>query len=112
MIHLQSNFEDLLAGVKRAAIEAVNAAKPFALAYGTVAEESPLQITVDQKLTLYAGQLILTAPVCDHKVDITVDGEQKQVTVHSALKVGERVLLLRANGGQKYIVLDRAEVLS
>lgn len=156
------NLEGFLADVKRAALEAVLAAKPFSLTYGTVASVTPLQITVDQKLTLYAEQLVLTNAVRDYTVDMTVDhatdpalasvnlthehsysgntdtaredqhthgysgsttsaGEanlahshsytgRKRFTVHLALKKGEKVLLLRADGGQKYIVLDRMEV--
>lgn len=31
----------------------------------------------------------------------------KQMTIHNALQKGEQVILLRMQGGQKYIVLDR-----
>ena len=34
----------------------------------------------------------------------------KTYRVHNALKVGERVVLLRCDGGQKFIILDRVEV--
>lgn len=34
---------------------------------------------------------------------------KKKWTVHLALKTGEKVILLRCDGGQKYIVLDRVE---
>lgn len=34
---------------------------------------------------------------------------RKKWRVHNALKMGERVILLRCDGGQKYIVLDRWE---
>ena len=34
---------------------------------------------------------------------------KKKWTVHFALKTGEKVILLRCDGGQKYIVLDRVE---
>lgn len=34
---------------------------------------------------------------------------RKKWRVHNALGVGERVILLRCDGGQKYIVLDRWE---
>lgn len=32
---------------------------------------------------------------------------RKSFTIHNALKVGERVLLIREQGGQRYIVIDR-----
>lgn len=35
---------------------------------------------------------------------------KKKYTVHLGLKTGEKVILLRCDGGQNYIVLDRVEV--
>ena len=37
---------------------------------------------------------------------------RKKFTVHLGLKAGEKVLLLRIQGGQQYIVLDRVEAPS
>ena len=34
---------------------------------------------------------------------------RKKWRVHNALKMGEKVILLRCDGGQKYVVLDRWE---
>lgn len=126
------NLEEFLANVKRAALEAVMAAKPAAITFGTVESVSPLKISVDQKFTLYANQLILTNAVRDYSVNVTVNhkteaasggsGEAafaahshaingtKKATIHLGLKEGENVMLLRADGGQKYIVWDRVEV--
>jgi len=102
-----------LSDVKRAALEAVRADKPFGFLYGEVTGVSPLKVRVDQKLELAASQLILTNAVRDHAVKMTVDDpvERRIVAhqVHLSLKVGERVLLLRADGGRKFIVLDRVE---
>lgn len=36
----------------------------------------------------------------------------KSFRVHLALKAGEQVILLRADGGQKFIILDRVEAPS
>ena len=103
------NLEGFLADVKRAALEAVKASKTFSLCFGTVVGESPLQISVDQKLTLYGEQLILTNAVRDFSVSYAEEDsdEEKKTTVLLGLKTGEKVLLLRADGGRKYIVLDR-----
>lgn len=35
---------------------------------------------------------------------------KKTITIHNALKVGDRVVLLRIQRGKKFIVLDRLEV--
>lgn len=107
------------------------AGKPFSFTLGTVTSASPLKIRVDQKLELGAAQLVLTNAVRDYTVSMTVDHKTGEVVkepapppveehthfykgvkkfrVHLALKAGEKVLLLRADGGQKYIILDRVE---
>ena len=104
------DMNGFLAKVKRAAAETVAAGKPFAFCLGRVAGTEPLRVQVDQKLTLSAPQLILTNAVRDYivRVEITSEGE-KELFVHMALKEGEQVLLLRCDGGQKYIILDRLE---
>ena len=129
-----SKEDEMIAAIKRASTEAVNAGKPFAMTLGTVTKTAPLTISVDQKLTLGPAQLLLTNAVRDYSVDMTVDhltentaggsGEaafashnhaykgRKKFIVHLGLKTGERVLLLRIQGGQKYIVLDRVEAPS
>ena len=118
--------------IKQAAVDAVNASSPFALKIGEVVSVSPLKISLNQKITIPAAQLMLTNAVRDYTVYMTVDhntetasggsGEsafashshrytgKKKYTVHLGLSVGEKVLLLRCDGGQKFIVLDRLEV--
>lgn len=120
-----------LGDVKRAAVEAVAADKPFAFVLGKVTSASPLKVQVDQKLELTAPQLILTNAVRDYSVRMTVDHETENTSggsgydsfashkhaykgtkiyrVHLALKAGEQVIMLRADGGQKFIILDRVE---
>ena len=122
----------LVKAVKRAAIDAVMAQKPMAMCLGEVVSASPLKISVDQKMTLTAAQLILTNAVRDYVVYMTVDHStdsasggsgdssfashshsitgKKKYTVHLGLKTGEKVILFRCDGGQKFIVFDRVEV--
>lgn len=79
-----------LENVKRAALEAVNAAKPFAFVLGKVTSVSPLKVQVDQKLELTAAQLILTNAVRDYikelkwKADKSLIGQpdKQNMTVH------------------------------
>ena len=119
---MSPDMNRFLGSVKRAAVEAVNAAKPFAFVLGTVTSVSPFKVRVDQKLELTAAQLILTNAVRDYTVSMTVEHQtesaeghshayrgKKTFKVHLALKKGEQVLLLRADGGQKFIILDRVE---
>lgn len=131
---MSPDMNKFMSDVKRASVEAVLAGKPFAFTLGTVISVAPLKVQVDQKLELASAQLILTNAVRDYTVHMTVDhvtestsggsGEaayadhkheykgKKAYRVHLALQVGEQVLLLRTDGGQKYIILDRVEALT
>ncbi len=115
--------------VKQAAVEAVRAAKPTELRFGTVVSTTPLEIRIDQKAPLKGPQLILTRNVTDYEVDISVSHiteatsggghyeafsshthnytGRKKIIVHNALVVGDEVVLVQMQGGKKFLVLDR-----
>lgn len=99
---------DLLNFIKKAAIQAVNASQPSDFCFGKVTSAKPLKISVEQKMTLGAAQLVLTRNVTDFKTKVTIGQETKtKMTVYNALQVGDEVILLKKKGGQKYLVLDR-----
>ena len=138
---LLADFTAIVETMKRAGAGAVGAGKPVTVAFGTVVSAAPLKIDVEQKLTLEAGQLILTRNVTDYFIDAAVSHKTEDETEHThaiydtytgggssdptshsheykgdkrfkvlnALRETEIVLLLRMQGGQKYIVLDRLE---
>lgn len=96
--------------IKQAALEAVNAHDPMALKIGEVISTTPLKIGLNQKISVPESQLILTNAVRDHTVKMTTDGSTVVTTVKLGLAAGEKVVLLRCDGGQRFIVLDRVEV--
>lgn len=125
-----SDFSTLLNVMKEAGVGANNATNPVNVCFGKVTSTSPLKILVEQKIPLGKAQLVLTRNVTDHNVNVTVDWStdtslnvsteggvdlshehdiegKKTMTVHNALKNGDEVILLRVQGGQKYIVIDR-----
>lgn len=124
-----ADYGEFLQALKRAAVEAVEAGKPAAFCYGTVTGVGPLQIMADQKLPLEEMQLELTSAVQDIWLDVEISTHtenesggggwaefaahkhaikgRKKLRVYNGLQVGERVLMLRFQGGQKYLVLDR-----
>jgi len=122
-VNLSADYNALLSVIKRAGKNAMENEKPVDVCFGKVLSTEPLQIMVDQKLMLGKAQLVLTKNVVDHDVDVTVAWSsdsatcdvshshgitgRKKLTVHKGLKVNELVVLLRAHGGQKYIILDR-----
>lgn len=82
---------DFIRIVKKAALDAVNASQPTDFCVGKVASLKPLKISVDQKLTLKKTQLIAT----------------ETVMTTSPLEVGDMVVLLQKQGGQKYLIMDK-----
>ncbi len=125
---------DLIKVIKRAAVEAVAASKPAEVCFGKVTSASPLKILVEQKLLLGEAQLVLTRNVTDYQTAITGDNVKDyyyigkfpdhviekplnpphkhavgriDIIVHNGLVVGDEVLLIRQQGGQKYVVVDR-----
>lgn len=121
---------ELVQLLKNLSSATVNAKEPFEHRKGTVETVSPLTIRIDQKLLLDEEELILTHLVKDYEVDISVSHEteefelvegsptdikkhkheykgRKKITIHQGLKAGEEVILLKVQGGQAYIVLDR-----
>ena len=123
------NYKKMLSVMKQAAIEVIEAMKPVNTCFGVVTSEAPLKILVDQKMELSQAQLILTRNVTDFYTDETVDHltenrgggggyalfeshnhnykGRKQFLIHHKLLAGDKVLLLREQGGQRYIVIDR-----
>jgi len=103
--------------------------KPTGIMYGEVMTVDPLTIQVEQKLTLPAEFFKLTNAVRDHYVDITVSHVtenraggssaasfashnhdyqgRKKIMIHNGLQVGEQVIMIQAQGGQDFIILDR-----
>lgn len=142
-------MNDITKLIKRAALEAIKESDPMALMVGTVLSIEPLQVNVEQRLTLGAAQLLLTNNVVDHDVSVTMDWSTEEIThnhgysgstatasshshsysgttqdnthahsvvgtktikIHNALKNGDMVMLLRMQGGQKYLILDKVVV--
>lgn len=113
------------------------ASQPADLRTGTVTAVNPLEITINTAMApLRAGVLLLTAAVVEKKIPIlqhfhnAPDGptdnrlleseiicyengqplpvENGYIVLNRALEVGDRVLLMRVQNGQKFIVLSRA----
>lgn len=94
---------DLLNIVKQAAVDAVKASNPVALMTGTVIKDNPLEVKVDQRFTLPADFLIL--PQSMQRKELVINGTS--YVISEGVQTNDNVLLLRVQGGQKYILLDR-----
>ena len=111
---------NMLEIIKRAAMEAVEASQPTAVIEGTVISASPLKIQVSQMEPLTKDFLVLCQAVTDHEVEVSVEWNtesadshthavkgKKKITVHQALKKGDKVLMIRQSGGQRFYVVGR-----
>jgi len=125
------NFSRLNESIKQISKGVYESIKPTTIMFGKVISEKPLKINLEQKLTLGENQLILSRNVTDYKTKITIpellnviDGDvdgfhgpgklktiqlppMMETTIHNGLKNGEDVILLRLEGGQKFLVIDR-----
>lgn len=114
------NATEFMAAVKKAALETIEASKPVNVYFGEVVSVSPLQINVEQKMMLGEKQLVLTEKVSDYTTELKVDWQteresdhvhdisgRKKIVVYNGLGLGDKVILIRQQGGQKFIVIDR-----
>lgn len=115
---------NLLQLIQKIAVNAVKEAKPCDYTVGTVVSEKPLKIKVSQALTLEEEFLHLARNVTDFETEFTLDqidiyhvtrtdpptatwADRQKITIHNALKTGEKVLMIRKSGGQDFVVIDR-----
>lgn len=76
--------------------------------FGTVKKISPLEIELQQTmLSLRTGNLILTDSVKKRTEYLEDDMTREKVEVQHDLKIGDKVIMMRAAGGQQYVVLSR-----
>ena len=119
--------------MKRATMEYLDNAKMCDLRFGKVVSVAPLKVQVTNQFTIPESLLIVPEHLTDYEIKITTTGygwktdnasggsgmaeyashnhginqTERIVKVHGALKVGDKVSLLRKQGGQSYFILDR-----
>lgn len=108
--------------MKQAAEDANKAGYPVNIMTGTVTKVKPLTVTVEQRFTITGAYLIVPEYLTDHEVSISFDGRTEPsgepqhrhgyggklvITVQNGLKAGDNIVLLRQQGGQKYLIVDR-----
>lgn len=96
----------LLETIKKAGAGAVQAGNPVHVLFGTVVGETPLEVNVHQRLTLSGDFLIVPEGLTRYTVTF---GDQ-EVVIREGLTSGDRVLLLRIQGGQQFVIIDKVVV--
>lgn len=83
--------QDLLQIIKKAAMDAVETSYPMRVVFGTIESISPLRVKIEQKLSI--GEIFL----------IQTDTFKR----YTDKKIGDKLVLIRMQGGQQYLILDR-----
>lgn len=89
MISIQQN-SNLLKLIKIAAMDAYRASKPCDVVVGTIAGTLPLKVRINQKMALTSDFVSMT-----------------ETAKNASLSKGDKVLMLRQSGGQKYYIIDK-----
>lgn len=74
--------------IKQVAMAAVEASYPVAVMSGSIVNTNPLEVRVEQRFSLSADFLIVPESLKD-------------------LKQGDKLILLRVQGGQQFVLLDK-----
>lgn len=93
----------------------MQAQNPVHILFGTVTKTNPLEVNVEQKFTLTEDFLVLTERLTPYEekehTHSSANGEtappSKPLIIRVGLKSGDKVLLLRMQGGQQFVVLDK-----
>lgn len=108
---------ELIDAIHQVISQTMDASAMTDLSIGTVIKASPLEISINpQMAALKAPALSLTWAVVPHFVDlppITLPGGETasagKIQITRGLQAGDKVLMLRVQKGQKFIVLSRIE---
>jgi Protein of unknown function (DUF2577) len=101
--------------IKVTALKAVEASNPVNVLFGTVISASPIEIEIHQKLKLTKEFLVMTERVTKYEVDLehnhggpsALAGKLTDTPIRTGLLKGDKVVLLRVQGGQQFVVLDK-----
>lgn len=102
--------------IKRASIGAVDASNPVSIDFGEVISVDDFKIKIDQKQILSKEFFVIPEHLTRYEVDLTdnnmyinenTESSLSTLVIREGLQKGDKVLLLRVQGGQQYIILDK-----
>lgn len=100
--------------IKQASLGAVGSENPVNILFGEVLSVDDFKIKVDQKLVLSKDFFIIPESLTRYEKDLThyhgnntEDKGLLNLVIREGLKSGDKVLLLRVQGGQQYVILDK-----
>lgn len=93
----------MLGIIKEASIGAVGASNPVNVTFGEVLEVENLRIKINQKLILTKEFFVIPETLTRYEIQV----DNKTIAIRSGINKGDKVLLLRVQGGQQYVILDK-----
>lgn len=89
-------------------VESVKNMKQLEVYTGVVKSTNPLSVMVNQKFMLKEPFITVPFSFTDYEVKIEIEGGgMRNMKVYNSIKIGERLILLRYEKGQRFLVLDR-----
>lgn len=126
---MDSEYMKIVNTIKEIASTVILNGEPMEVIVGEVVSVSPLAIKIDPKLTVPEENIILTKNTREWTMEMSVDHVtenraggggmaefashnhdyvgRKKYLVHNQLVMGDKVIMLKETGGQRYIALDR-----
>lgn len=97
--------------IKTMAKDTAQSQNPVNVVPGTVKSVDPIEIEVHQKLKLTKDFILLTERVTRHEINLEHNhggtNALTRIVIREGLKIGDGVVMLRVQGGQQYVVLDK-----
>lgn len=93
------------------------AGQPVAIMFGTVKSMNPLVVNLDQRFDLTEDFLIVPESLTKFEIDLkhkhqtsgedTQDALLNKIVIREGLKVNDGVILIRMQGGSRFLVADK-----
>lgn len=102
--------------IKKAGLGAVNATNPVNILFGEVLDIKDFKIKIDQKRILSKKFFIIPESLTRYEIDFShmhnfteglTSSSLGKVVIREGLKSGDKVILLRLQGGDEYLILDK-----
>lgn len=97
--------------IKQASVGAVGAQNPVNILFGEITKENPIEVKIDQKLILPKEFFIIPQNLTRYEIGLTHShggtSALGKIVIREGLQIGDKVLLLRVQGGEQYIILDK-----
>lgn len=102
--------------IRKASMGAVDASNPVNILFGEVLSVDDLRIKVDQKFILPKEFFVVPESLTRYEIDLshnhtyadsTTGTSLNVVVIREGLKQGDKVILMRVQGGQQYVILDK-----